>query len=85
MFWVISGLVYSAVYVAAVLALAGHDHTRLIVGNVGLFLPPLATLAVIVRRRDDWVGRERVFWTGRSTRSSDRTRSPGSSGTSSSS
>jgi PAS domain S-box-containing protein len=64
MFWVISGLVYSAVYVAAVLALAGHDHTRLIVGNVGLFLPPLATLAVIVRRRDDWVGRERVFWTG---------------------
>ncbi len=60
--WVIAGLSYSAAYVAIVVALDSHTTARLVAGNIGLLLPPLVTLAVIVHRRNDWAGRERVFW-----------------------
>ncbi len=33
-----------------------------LVGNVGLLIPPLATLFVIVRNRARWSGRQSVFW-----------------------
>ena len=49
--WIIAGLTYSAAYLAIVLALWRHTDARLIVGNIALLLPPLATVAAIVRRR----------------------------------
>jgi PAS domain S-box-containing protein len=62
MFWIAAGLAYSGAYVAIVLALEGHAHARLVVGNIGLLLPPIATVVAVVRRRTAWSGRERVFW-----------------------
>ena len=60
--WIIAGLTYSAAYLAIVLALWRHTDARLIVGNIALLLPPLVTVAAIVRRRRAWSGRQRVFW-----------------------
>jgi PAS domain S-box-containing protein len=62
MAWIIAGLTYSAAYLAIVLALWGHTGARLVVGNIALLLPPLATIAAIARRRTAWSGRQRVFW-----------------------
>ena len=56
------GLVYAALYAAAIAALGGQPHARLLVGNVALLLPPLAPLVVVVRRRADWKGRQRSFF-----------------------
>jgi PAS domain S-box-containing protein len=60
--WIIAGLTYSAAYLAIVLALWRHTDARLIVGNIALLLPPLVTIATIVRRRSAWKGRQSVFW-----------------------
>lgn len=57
------GLVYAALYAAAITALGSQPHARLILGNIALLLPPLAPMAVILRRRADWKGRQRVFFT----------------------
>ena len=60
--WAAAGLVYAAVYAAAIVALGGEPYARLLLGNAALLLPPLATLIVIVRRRRDWKGRQNVFF-----------------------
>jgi len=60
--WALGGLVYAAVYAAAVAALGGQPHARVLAGNVALLLPPLAPLAVIARRRLEWKGRQQVFF-----------------------
>src|SRR5215467_14212521 len=60
--WAVAGLVYAAVYVAALWALGDHAHARLLLANMALLVPPLVPLAVIWRRRHDWAGRQRVFF-----------------------
>ena len=60
--WAVAGLVYVALYSALVIAVGAREPARLIIGNVGLLLPPLAPLAVLVWRRGAWHGRQAVFW-----------------------
>ena len=60
--WALAGLLYAGAYVAIVLALGERNHARLLVGNVGLLLPPLAPIVVMLSRRGDWQGRQAVFW-----------------------
>ena len=60
--WAVAGVVYAGAYAALVAALAGQESARLMVGNIGLLLPPLAPLVVLVRRRGEWRGRQAVFW-----------------------
>ncbi|MBZ5557371.1 MAG: PAS domain S-box protein [Acidobacteriia bacterium] len=61
MIWAIAGLVYAAGY-AALVAVLGDAHLRLLVGNAALLLPPLVPLAVVVWRRRRWGGQEAVYW-----------------------
>jgi hypothetical protein len=60
--WAVAGLVYAAAYAALVTALGDREPARLIAGNIGLLLPPLAPLVVLGRRRGVWHGRQAVFW-----------------------
>jgi PAS domain S-box-containing protein len=60
--WAITGLIYAGVYVAITLALGNREHARLLFGNVGLLLPPIAPIAAVVSRRGDWHGRQAIFW-----------------------
>src|SRR5437764_9198492 len=61
--WAVLGLVYAGVYVALTTALSDHGSARLLIGNIALLLPPLVPMAVLVRRRAAWRGRQAVFWT----------------------
>src|SRR5262245_4067542 len=60
--WAPVGLVYAGVYAALVVALGEREHARLIVGNIGLLIPPIVPLAVMLGRRGHWHGRQAVFW-----------------------
>src|SRR5256885_15741659 len=60
--WLVIGLAYAGAYVALMTALADHAAARLVIGNIALLLPPLAPIAVLLRRRNDWRGRHAVFW-----------------------
>src|SRR5437773_106931 len=60
--WGLVGVLYALGYALIVSALAS-DHTRLLVGNLALLLPPLFTVGVIASRRHVWAGRQRLFWT----------------------
>jgi PAS domain S-box-containing protein len=60
--WAVAGVLYAAVYGVTVAVLGDRIWERLLAGNIALLLPPLATLAVVVRRRRDWRGRDAVFW-----------------------
>ena len=60
--WAVAGLVYAGVYAALVTALADRESARLVVGNIGLLLPPLAPLAVLCGAAAAWRGRQAVFW-----------------------
>jgi PAS domain S-box-containing protein len=59
--WGLVGVVYAAVY-AFVASRLGNDRARLLVGNLVLLVPPIVTIGVIVSRRRDWAGRQRLFW-----------------------
>jgi PAS domain S-box-containing protein len=60
--WAVAGLLYAGVYIAVVIALGDHPYARMLVGNVALLLPPVVPLAVILRRRERWSGRQAVFF-----------------------
>jgi PAS domain S-box-containing protein len=60
--WAVIGLAYAGAYVALMTALADQAVGRLVIGNIALLLPPLAPIAVLLRRRGDWRGRQAVFW-----------------------
>jgi PAS domain S-box-containing protein len=62
MTWAVAGLAYAAAYVAVVVALGEREQARLIVGTIGLFIPPFAPIIVMLWRRGDWQGRQMVFW-----------------------
>src|SRR5438309_109431 len=60
--WAIAGLAYCGLYAALVWALGDRSSARLLVGNAALLLPPFVPLAVIIRRRAAWRGRQAVFF-----------------------
>jgi PAS domain S-box-containing protein len=60
--WAVAGIAYAGAYAALMVALDGRDDARLIAGNIGLLLPPLAPMYVLGRRRRDWHGHQAVFF-----------------------
>src|SRR5207248_974550 len=60
--WAIAGLAYCGLYAALVWAIGDRTSARLLVGNAALLLPPFVPLAVIIRRRAAWRGRQAVFF-----------------------
>ena len=46
--WAVAGLVYVALYSAILVVIGTREPARVIVGNIGLLLPPLAPLAVLI-------------------------------------
>jgi PAS domain S-box-containing protein len=60
--WAVAGVVYAVAYAALVSALSDREWARLVAGNIGLLLPPLALLAALLRRRGAWRGRQAVFF-----------------------
>jgi len=56
------GLGYLLVYLAVGSALAGFPSARSIYGAIGLLLPASSIVIVILRRRSEWAGCQRLFW-----------------------
>lgn len=56
------GLGYVAVYVAIGWLLRGYPLALSVYGDIGLLIPPALVCAVILRRRRDWRGCQRLFW-----------------------
>lgn len=56
------GLGYLIVYAAIGAALAGFPTARSVYGAIGLLLPALSVVVVILRRRRQWAGCQRLFW-----------------------
>jgi PAS domain S-box-containing protein len=56
------GFVYLIVYVAIAQAIAGFPMARSLYGAAGLLLPASAVVAVVLRRRREWAGCQRLFW-----------------------
>ena len=59
---VLIGLGYIAVYVALGWELREHPFARSIFGNIGVTLPAITVVAIVLRRRRLWTGRQRLFW-----------------------
>ena len=60
--WIAFGLGYCVVY-AVLVSVSGADaRTHLLVGNIGLLVPPAAALVAVLRRRREWLGSHLVFW-----------------------
>ena len=56
------GILYTVVYLAAGLLLGAHPHARIIVADALLIALLLAVCAVIFRRRREWEGAHLLFW-----------------------
>jgi PAS domain S-box-containing protein len=55
-------VLYVLAYAALAWMFAGHPTAQAIYGNLGILLPPLALCLVILRRRSQWLGHQRLFW-----------------------
>jgi PAS domain S-box-containing protein len=60
--YLISAIVYVVAYLAAGALLAEHSLARTLVANTMLTLLPASVCAVVIRRRHDWEGTQRMFW-----------------------
>jgi PAS domain S-box-containing protein len=56
------GLGYLALYAAAAVGLRGYPSVLGGLGTLGLLLPAVAVCAIILRRRGEWIGCQRLFW-----------------------
>jgi PAS domain S-box-containing protein len=56
------GILYVAVYAAGGLLFRNHPFAQSVYGNIGLLLPALAVCAIILRRRHEWLGVQRLYW-----------------------
>ena len=56
------GLGYVLAYAAMGWLLRDHALARSIFGMVGLLVPPIGVCVVILRRRAEWAGCQRLFW-----------------------
>jgi len=59
---VLAGMSYLAIYVLLGRAFVGNPLAQTIYANTGLLLLPVATCIVILRRRREWLGVQRLFW-----------------------
>jgi PAS domain S-box-containing protein len=60
--YLISAIVYVVAYLAAGALLAEHTLARTLVSGTLLTLLPASICAVVIRRRHDWEGTQRMFW-----------------------
>src|SRR5688572_18333203 len=60
--WLACGVLYSCAYMAIGWLLRGHSEMLLWFRISALLVPPLAGVAVIVRRRHVWTGCQWLFW-----------------------
>ena len=60
--WIAFGLGYCVTYAVLVSLLGANAQAYLLVGNIGLLVPPLAALVAVLRRRREWLGCHVVFW-----------------------
>ena len=56
------GILYVVLYAAGGLLFRGHPLAQSIYGNVGLLVPAIAVCVIILRRRSEWAGVQRLFW-----------------------
>jgi PAS domain S-box-containing protein len=61
MSWAVGGLICAAVYVAASFALGVQSPPWLVVRDAALLLSPIVPLAVLAKRRGEWLGRHALF------------------------
>jgi PAS domain S-box-containing protein len=62
MAWLAFGVVYTLLYLAGSALVGGRDLAFLVFRLAALVAPPLAGVAVIVRRRHAWAGCQWLFW-----------------------
>jgi PAS domain S-box-containing protein len=60
--YLLRGILYVGVYVLLAAVFRGHRLAQSIFGNVGLLIPALTVCFIIMRRRSEWRGVERLFW-----------------------
>jgi PAS domain S-box-containing protein len=60
--YLVRGLVYVGAYLLLAVLFRGHKLAQSIFGNIGLLIPALTVCLVIVRRRSEWRGAQRLFW-----------------------
>jgi PAS domain S-box-containing protein len=60
--YLLSGILYVGVYMLLAVVFRDHRLAQAIFGNVGLLAPPLTFCIIIVRRRSEWRGVQRLFW-----------------------
>jgi PAS domain S-box-containing protein len=53
---------YVALYIGAGWTLADSPFARSVFGTIGLLIPPGLVVALVLRRRRDWAGCQRLFW-----------------------
>src|SRR2546421_10185917 len=56
------GILYVVLYAAGGLLFREHPLAQSIYGNVGLLVPAITVCAIILRRRSEWAGVQRLFW-----------------------
>ena len=61
MIWILAGLGYCAIYIAAV-TLVGGDVAKRWIGDLGLLLSPLVPIAIVAGRWRAWNGRALIYW-----------------------
>jgi hypothetical protein len=55
-------LAYLLVYAAGASLLRDYPFARSIFGNIGLLAPAIAVCIIVLRRRSEWRGCQRLFW-----------------------
>jgi PAS domain S-box-containing protein len=58
----VRGIVYVGVYVLLAAVFRGHRLAQSIFGNIGLLIPAITLCVIILRRRSEWRGAQRLFW-----------------------
>jgi PAS domain S-box-containing protein len=56
------GSLYLLVYAALAFALAGHPVGTAVFGNAALLFLPIVICVIVLRRRREWAGTQRLFW-----------------------
>jgi PAS domain S-box-containing protein len=60
--YLLAGILYAAVYLGVAALLGGHPLARMLVANALLMTLAGAVCLVVVRRRRQWEGTQRLFW-----------------------
>jgi PAS domain S-box-containing protein len=60
--WVLGGLIYVGLHLTGGWLLERQPVARAVFGSTAMLLPALALVGVVVRRRHQWFGCQRLFW-----------------------